>query len=77
LDSYVNYVTSFDVDCIDPLMKIVDHAELRTELGRADDDEAATQPGDVDEGPIDIIEDGRLSPDEKAAVMMDLRPHDS
>ena len=49
----------------------------RTELGRADDDEAATQPGDVDEGPIDIIEDGRLSPDEKAAVMMDLRPHDS
>jgi ERCC4-related helicase len=47
----------------------------RNELGRADDDETAIKPGDIDEGPIDIGDDsGRLSPEEKAAVMMDLRP---
>ena len=47
----------------------------RKELGRADDDEAALQAGDTDDGPIDIgHEEGRLSPEEKAAVMMDLRP---
>jgi hypothetical protein len=47
----------------------------RNELGRADDDEAALKSSDIDEGPIDIgIEGGRLSPEEKAAVMIDLRP---
>lgn len=47
----------------------------RNELGLADDDEAAIQRGDIDDGPIDMVEEGgRLSPDEKDAVMMDLRP---
>jgi len=47
----------------------------RNELGRADDDETAMQPGDIDEGTTDIGEDvGKLSSEEKAAVMMDLRP---
>ncbi|MCC7485868.1 MAG: hypothetical protein IT529_12885 [Burkholderiales bacterium] len=47
----------------------------RNELGRADDDEAAMHTGDVDEGAVDVADDcGRLSPEERAAVMMDLRP---
>ena len=47
----------------------------RNELGRADDDDAAMRPQDVDDGPIDVADEtGRLSPEEKAAVMMDLRP---
>ncbi|WP_198026626.1 SNF2-related protein [Bradyrhizobium sp. ARR65] len=47
----------------------------RNELGRADDDEAADRAGDVDEEPVDIDGNaGQLSPQEKAAVMMDLRP---
>lgn len=47
----------------------------RNELGRADDDETAMRPQDVDDGPIDVADEaGRLSPEEKAAVMMDLRP---
>jgi superfamily II DNA/RNA helicase len=47
----------------------------RNELGWADDDDVALQPTDVDDGPIDIAdESGRLSPQEKSAVIMDLRP---
>jgi len=47
----------------------------RNELGWADDDDAALQPTDVDDGPIDIAdESGRLSPQEKSAVIVDLRP---
>jgi SNF2-related domain/Helicase conserved C-terminal domain len=47
----------------------------RNELGRADDDDAAMRSQDVDDGPIDVADEaGRLSPDEKASVMMDLRP---
>jgi Helicase conserved C-terminal domain len=47
----------------------------RNELGRPDDDEAANKLGDIDDGPV-TIEDGggRLAPEEKAAIMMDLRP---
>jgi Helicase conserved C-terminal domain len=47
----------------------------RNELGRADDDDTAMQSQDVDDGPIDMADEaGRLSPNEKAAIMMDLRP---
>lgn len=47
----------------------------RNELGRADDDKAALQPVDIDDGPIDVGDEaGRLSLEEKAAVMIDLRP---
>jgi len=47
----------------------------RNELGRADDDDTAMKSQDVDDGPIDIADEaGRLSPDEKASIMMDLRP---
>jgi hypothetical protein len=47
----------------------------RNEFGRADDDETAVQRGDIDDGPIAIEDErGRLSPEEKNAVMMDLRP---
>ncbi len=47
----------------------------RNELGRADDDAAVIVRGDIDEGPIDLSDnDGRLSPEERAAIMMDLRP---
>lgn len=47
----------------------------RNELGRADDDDAAMMAQDVDDGPIDVPDEaGRLHPDEKAAVMIDLRP---
>jgi SNF2 family DNA or RNA helicase len=50
----------------------------RNELGRADDDDAAMRSQDVDDGPIDVADEaGRLSPDEKASVMMDLRPRGS
>ena len=49
----------------------------RNELGLADDDDAAMEARDIDDGPIDIADEaGRLSPNEKAAVMMDLRPLD-
>jgi SNF2 family DNA or RNA helicase len=47
----------------------------RNELGRADDDDSAMLAQDVDDGPIDVPDEaGRLHPDEKAAVMIDLRP---
>jgi SNF2 family DNA or RNA helicase len=48
----------------------------RNELGKADDDEAANKPGDIDDGPVTIDDGGggRLAPEEKAAIMMDLRP---
>lgn len=50
----------------------------RNELGRADNDDAAMRSQDIDDGPIDVADEaGRLSPDEKAAVMMDLRPRGS
>jgi hypothetical protein len=53
----------------------VPRGSKRIELGRADDDDAAMKSQDVDDGPIDMADEaGRLSPDEKAAVMMDLRP---
>jgi len=39
------------------------------------DDDAASVGHDIDDGPIDTTEElGRLSPDEKAAIMIDLRP---
>jgi len=47
----------------------------RNELGKPDDDEAANKRGDIDDGPVTIENgDGRLAPEEKAAIMMDLRP---
>jgi superfamily II DNA/RNA helicase len=47
----------------------------RNELGRADDDETANRAGDIDDGSIKLGDDGgRLTPEEKAAVMIDLRP---
>lgn len=48
----------------------------RNELGKADDDDAANKPGDIDDGPVTIDDGGggRLAPEEKAAIMMDLRP---
>lgn len=47
----------------------------RNELGRADTDETAMKSRDVDDGAIDMSDEaGRLSADEKAAIMMDLRP---
>ena len=49
----------------------------RNELGRADNDETAMKSQDVDDGPIDMADEaGRLSADEKAAIMMDLRPQE-
>ena len=47
----------------------------RKELGRGDDDEAATKSSDIDDGPVDVVDEvGRLSLEEKMAVMIDLRP---
>lgn len=47
----------------------------RNELGKPDDDDAANKPGDIDDGPVTIDDGGgRLAPEEKAAIMMDLRP---
>jgi hypothetical protein len=47
----------------------------RKELGQADDDETASRAEDVDDGPVDIRDEaGRLTPEEKESVMIDLRP---
>ena len=47
----------------------------RKDLGQADDDETAMAPQDADEGCVDVAEEvGRLTAEEKAAVMIDLRP---
>jgi hypothetical protein len=47
----------------------------RKELGQPDDDELASKAEDVDDGPVDVPDEtGRLTPEEKASVMMDLRP---
>jgi hypothetical protein len=47
----------------------------RKELGQEDDDDAAMKSQDIDDGPIDMPdEEGRISLDEKNAIMMDLRP---
>jgi ERCC4-related helicase len=47
----------------------------RKELGQIDDDELLLAKGDLDEGPIEDCDDsGRLTDEEKQAVMMDLRP---
>jgi SNF2 family DNA or RNA helicase len=47
----------------------------RKELGKADDDELAMKPEDVDDGPVDVPDEtGHLTEEEKAAVMIDLRP---
>jgi ERCC4-related helicase len=47
----------------------------RKELGQIDDDELILTKDDVDEGPIEDRDDaGRLTEEEKQAVMIDLRP---
>ena len=47
----------------------------RKELGQIDDDELLAAEGDLDEGPIEDRDDsGRLTDEEKLAVMIDLRP---
>jgi len=47
----------------------------RKELGNADDDETAMKAEDLDDGPVDVSEEtGQLTEEEKAAVMVDLRP---
>ena len=47
----------------------------RKELGQIDDDELLSAQSDLDEGAIDDRDDsGRLTDEEKHAVMMDLRP---
>jgi ERCC4-related helicase len=47
----------------------------RKELGQIDDDELILAKDDVDEGPIEDRDDaGRLTEEEKQAVMIDLRP---
>ncbi len=46
----------------------------RKELGQPDDDETAMKAEDVDDGPVILDEAGRLTPEEKASVMIDLRP---
>ena len=40
-----------------------------------DDDDVALKAEDVDDGPVDVPDEtGRLTPEEKASVMIDLRP---
>jgi hypothetical protein len=46
----------------------------RKELGQPDDDETAMKAVDVDDGPVILDEAGRLTSEEKASVMIDLRP---
>jgi len=47
----------------------------RKELGQIDDDELLSAQVDIDEGLIEDRDDsGRLTNDEKMAVMIDLRP---
>ena len=46
----------------------------RKELGQPDDDETAMKAEDVDDGPVILDEAGRLTMEEKASVMIDLRP---
>jgi SNF2 family DNA or RNA helicase len=46
----------------------------RKELGQPDDDETAMKAEDVDDGPVILDEAGRLTLEEKASVMIDLRP---
>ena len=47
----------------------------KRELGKLEDDASTPSAGDVDDGVVDVADEvGRLTPEEKRDVMMDLRP---